>query len=123
MSKIGHEQPHFDNTGELTLFSGDQSMEQPPKPEPSPFKATEIKTPTAEELDLIERYSDQMTPLQVAMRRGIDYTPSSPPDTARRPEKGRQIKIDRRRLGSKQKNTADGDKRVEAIYGKPGEII
>ncbi|HLG91280.1 MAG TPA: hypothetical protein VI336_03950 [Candidatus Saccharimonadales bacterium] len=107
MTKLGHEQPHFDNNGDMTLFSGDSYTELPPKPEPSPFQPPEVKTPSDEEIDLIERYSDQMTPLQVAGKRGVNYTPSSPPDAARQPEKGRHIKIDRRRLGSRQKMTAD----------------
>ena len=64
--------------------------------------------PTNEQLRDMSRLDDQMTPSQAAVPAGVrGYVPSSPPDIARMPERGRVIKIDRRKLSSRGKATAD----------------
>jgi len=140
MTKPGHPQPVGDNRNELSLFSSVTIPEVSPEPLTAEILESQIPH-AAKRLVGIERTEDERRwdhsddsgyPKNAEQtRQDVGRTMLTADDIERaeiaeirrgyKPTK--RPKKDRRHLGPNQKNTADGDKRVEAIYGKPGEIL
>jgi len=134
-NKRGHELPLFDNTGQPDLFSSVPAPEIAPTAPPS-FEtkipvdvAGPIRRQKAEDDREWDRLDSQGIHTGRTIRQRIGETALTPEDIERKEAAGsvkQARKTSRRKpraLGPRQQNIADGDKRVEAAYGKPGEII
>lgn len=131
MAKQGYETP---NDGYQEPLPGifETPEEQAPiaeRSEPAAPITVEIKDDkplnpahlTPDQIEKLTSHDDQFTPMQNARRAGIKYIPSSPPDSARQPEKAHTTYGDRRHLSPTGKSIADDDSKVAEIYQRREE--
>jgi hypothetical protein len=136
MTKPGHEQPNLDNQGERTLFSTAPIQgSKAPKDKYLSFEdmvpqdvRARIKVDIEQgDADWERQDKSGYPPTMVQIRKNVGGAALAAEDIeevevakiSKKAKPASRPKKDRRHLGPSQKNTADGDKRVEAAYGKP----
>ena len=129
MSQRGHKQPEFDNQSQLNLFSELPAPEVPEVKQPVFQPPVGIRRPINVQKEIDDRSYDLLDAQGIhtsrAIRQRIGKTALTAEDIEQQEVKnirksakpsGRPKK-DRRQLGPRQKNIADGDARVKTEYG------
>ncbi|HEY5549612.1 MAG TPA: hypothetical protein VIK37_00150 [Candidatus Saccharimonadales bacterium] len=136
MTKRGHQQPNFDNQSQLNIFSERPAAEVPVVEQPTFQPPYDVRPLVRARLKDAERRFDildaQAIRTSEQVRKEIGRSALTPEDIEAKEvaevRKGakpsKRPKKDRRHLGARQKNIADGDARVKAEYDMlsyPGE--
>ena len=133
MSQRGHKQPEFDNQSQLNLFSELPAPEVPEVKQPVFQPPVDIRRPIKVQKEIDDRSYDLLDAQGIhtgrAIRERIGKTALTAEDIERREvgnikktaKPSSRPKKDRRHLGPRQKNIADGDARVKTEYELYGQ--